>query len=52
MQNVVFDNVVVTNPGAHPFGDLFYQPCDGIDGTATGTTTPIPLCFKVATSKA
>jgi hypothetical protein len=45
MQNVVFDNVVVTNPGSVPWGDDFFY-CEGINGVATGATNPVPPCFK------
>ncbi len=45
MQGIVFENVVVTNPGNEPFGsDLYY--CEGIHGIAKGSTYPIPPCFK------
>lgn len=43
--NVLFDNVVIHSPGDYPWGDQFYE-CDNIQGTATGTTDPIPPCFK------
>lgn len=49
MQNVIFDNVVVTSPGEKPFGPNYY--CDGILGTAMGHTTPQPSCFQVAEKK-
>jgi polygalacturonase len=45
MTNVVFDNVVVTNPAEEPWGDDFYY-CEGIEGVATGGTFPVPPCFK------
>ena len=45
MQGVVFENVVVINPGSNPWGNDFYQPCTGIHGIAKGTTYPIPPCF-------
>jgi hypothetical protein len=45
MKNVVFDNVVVNNPGTQPFGDDFYV-CHGIEGYALGNTFPVPPCFK------
>ncbi len=47
MKNVVFDNVVVTNAGDKPWGDAYYQPCEGIEGIAMGNTWPVPPCFKV-----
>jgi hypothetical protein len=45
MTNIVFENVVVTNPGSNPWGDDFYY-CEGIEGYAVGTTSPVPPCFK------
>lgn len=49
MQNVIFDNVVVTSPGQKPFGPNYY--CDGILGTSMGTTSPQPSCFQVVEKK-
>ena len=43
---VVFDNVVVNNPGTKPWGDDFYF-CDGVQGTVVGATTPAPPCFTL-----
>ena len=51
IQGLVFDNVVVVNPGSNPWGDDFYQPCTGINGIARGKTNPIPPCFKDETEK-
>ena len=45
MKNVVFDNVVVTNPGTEPWGDDFYY-CEAVEGTSVGATTPVPPCFS------
>eukprot|EP00039_Didymoeca_costata_P008775 m.116250 g.116250 ORF g.116250 m.116250 type:complete len:436 (-) comp14227_c0_seq7:2968-4275(-) len=46
MQGVVFDNVVVNNPGKKPWGDKFYL-CEGVShGVATGNTKPVPPCFE------
>jgi hypothetical protein len=46
MSNIVFDNVVVTNPGSYPWGNDFYK-CDGVaNATATGVTSPKPPCFN------
>eukprot|EP01038_Epipyxis_sp_PR26KG_P006617 gene6617-9084_t len=45
MRNVVFENVVVNNPGMKPWGLDFYD-CEGIEGYALGTTSPVPPCFK------
>ena len=49
MTGVVFDNVVVNNPGTKPFGTTYF--CDSIEGIATGTTNPIPACFDVAAQR-
>lgn len=46
MQNVIFENVVVNNPGYEPWEDDYYL-CENIEGYATGTTTPVPPCFTV-----
>jgi polygalacturonase len=46
MKNVVFDNVVVHDPGDSPWGEEYYY-CEGIEGYATRGTTPVPPCFKV-----
>lgn len=44
MMNIVFDNVVVTNPGLEPFGSNYF--CQGgVIGYATGKTNPVPPCF-------
>ena len=45
IRNLVFDNVVVTNPGSDPWGEKFYY-CDGVEGIAEGNTVPVPPCFK------
>lgn len=45
MSGIVFENVVVTNPGPEPWGTDYYY-CDGIKGIAKGSTFPIPPCFK------
>merc|ERR1711887_278246 len=31
MRNVVFDGVVITDEGSHPWGDKHYK-CEGVDG--------------------
>jgi hypothetical protein len=49
MTNVLFDNVVVNNPGTKPFGTDYY--CDGVLGYATATTSPLPPCFQVVEKK-
>ncbi len=46
MQNVLFDNVLVNNPGSSPWGDKYYA-CSGVEGTAQGNTKPSPPCFKL-----
>lgn len=47
MTGVVFDNVVVENPGKAPWGsDMYY--CEGINGIAMGSTSPVPPCFETA----
>ena len=45
MQNILFDNVVVNNPASKPFGKDGYY-CKNAQGRATGTTSPVPPCFK------
>jgi hypothetical protein len=45
MQNVLFDNVKINNPGKNPWGKDFYK-CQNVQGLATGTTDPVPPCFK------
>eukprot|EP01033_Poteriospumella_lacustris_P014073 gene14073-10054_t len=45
MQGIVFENVVVNNPGTKPWGDQFYY-CEGMNGVAKGSTTPVPPCFQ------
>ena len=51
MENVVFDNVVVTpaDPSAKPWRKAFYK-CDGVHGLATGGTSPPPPCFNTTTT--
>jgi hypothetical protein len=49
IHGLVFDNVVVTNPGSEPWGESFYY-CEGIEGTATGGTYPAPPCFMTEKS--
>lgn len=51
MENIVFDNVRVNNPGLKPWGKDYYK-CEGVAvGIATGNTWPVPPCFKDATSR-
>lgn len=50
MQNVVFDNVRVTNPGSKPWGKNYYK-CEGVQGIAMGDTWPVPPCFKDQTRR-
>ncbi|CAF1332555.1 unnamed protein product [Adineta ricciae] len=45
MKNILFDNVVVKNPGSHPWGDKYYA-CSNVEGIAQGDTQPVPPCFK------
>jgi hypothetical protein len=51
MRNIVFDNVVVTNPSMAPFGKDYYH-CEHAQGIATGSTWPVPPCFEDRTDKA
>ena len=45
MKGIVFDSVVVTNPGKSPWGDKFYH-CEGVEGAAAvHGTSPVPPCF-------
>ena len=44
--NLVFDNVVVVNPGTVPFGDNY--SCNDVMGVAVGKTSPVPNCFTVS----
>lgn len=52
MKNVVFDNVVVTNPAPEPFGDDHYHCENAGNAVATGNTWPVPACFTDKTSPA
>ena len=45
IHNVFFHDVVVNNPPQEPWED--YYSCDNVIGYASGTTSPIPPCFKV-----
>jgi hypothetical protein len=46
MTGIVFDNVVIKNPGSSPFGtDYFCQP-GGIQGSLIGINAPVPSCFQ------
>jgi len=47
MQNVVFEDVVVNNPGSKPWGNESYM-CENVNGIAKGRTSPVPPCFKKA----
>eukprot|EP00040_Diaphanoeca_grandis_P032516 m.197139 g.197139 ORF g.197139 m.197139 type:complete len:445 (+) comp32648_c4_seq1:21-1355(+) len=45
MINVLFEDVVFINPGAKPFGETYM--CENVlSGVATGSTWPVPDCFK------
>ena len=46
MRNIIFDNVVASDPGSDPFGSAGYS-CAGVQSAvATGGTFPVPPCFK------
>ncbi len=52
MRNVVFENVVVNNPSTKKtkWGTNYF--CEGVaTGVATGTTSPVPPCFKDETAR-
>jgi len=49
MENVVFDNVVVNNPGSKPWGEGYF--CKHVNGVATGNTYPVPACFMDKTTQ-
>lgn len=52
MENILFENVVFTNPGDKPWGDEYYH-CEGVkSGVATGSTWPVPKCFRDQTEGA
>jgi len=44
MENITFENVVVTDPGLDPWGEAFYK-CEGVKGLALNGTNPVPPCF-------
>lgn len=46
-EGFVFDDVVYTNVTAWPMKDANFY-CANVNGVATGGTSPIPPCFKVA----
>ena len=46
-ENVLFENVVVTDPGDRPWGRQFYK-CAGVRGIANGSTSSAPPCFHVS----
>ena len=46
IRNILFDNVVVTNPGLLPWSNHYYA-CEGVEGVAQGNTQPPPPCFKI-----
>eukprot|EP00483_Globobulimina_turgida_P005037 UN05047 len=44
IKNILFENVVVNNPGKRPWGHHFYK-CDGVDNfQAKDGTNPVPPC--------
>jgi len=47
MKGLVFDNVVFdpADPSKKPWGADFYH-CEGVQGVATGGTSPTPPCFE------
>lgn len=46
IKGLVFEDVVVNNPGSEPWGDKYYY-CEGVQGgKAIGKTWPIPPCFN------
>jgi polygalacturonase len=46
MTDIVFEDVIVKNPGSFPLGEKYYL-CDGVGtGVARGKTWPVPPCFK------
>jgi len=49
MQNIIFDNVVVNNPGNKPWGTDYF--CKNAQGVATGNTNPVPPCFEDRTDR-
>jgi len=46
MTGVIFEDVVVNNPGDYPWYDNYYK-CENVEGIASGRTWPVPPCFKV-----
>jgi len=44
LHNVVFDNVVVNNPGQDPWGNDYYY-CVNVEGSIDEKTQPVPNCF-------
>jgi hypothetical protein len=44
MNNVVFEDVIVNNPGVLPYNKKYL--CKYCNGVAMGRTTPVPSCFK------
>lgn len=53
MRNIIFEDVVVHNPGSFPGSSDKNYYCEGVEsGVATGKTTPVPSCFKDETDAA
>lgn len=48
MTEILFDDVVVLNPGMNPWKTNFYA-CSNVQGIAEGNTVPIPPCFEKKT---
>eukprot|EP00939_MAST-03C_sp_MAST-3C-sp1_P000892 g892.t1 len=49
MQHIVFDDVVVNNPGSKPFDGYHCENVQG--GVALGKTSPVPSCFEDRTTE-
>jgi hypothetical protein len=51
IEGIVFDNVIVNNPGMEQWGEDYYY-CEGVsNGVAIGKTWPVPPCFEDRTDK-
>eukprot|EP00211_Chloroparvula_japonica_P002559 CAMPEP_0119120582 /NCGR_PEP_ID=MMETSP1310-20130426/1558_1 /TAXON_ID=464262 /ORGANISM="Genus nov. species nov., Strain RCC2339" /LENGTH=437 /DNA_ID=CAMNT_0007110069 /DNA_START=89 /DNA_END=1402 /DNA_ORIENTATION=+ len=51
MENIIFEDVYVKNPGDEPFGPTYY--CEGVDAStsvALGSTYPVPDCMTDKTT--
>jgi polygalacturonase len=45
IHNLIFEDIIVNNPGSEPWGSNYYCTEGGIEGYSSGSTTPIPDCF-------